>query len=173
MTVFKLGRATITRVEEVYGPTYPATQIFPDLSAEILAEVTLLVEALRAQFRELGDLVAALAAKRDVTPGAHDAIVATGELASSRIVAAAFAEQGLPAVWIDARSVLVTDAEHMMALPDMDATCARMRERVVPATARGNGRTSTSSFACFSVMSDTRPLVASCWLASTWSAAFL
>jgi len=101
------------------------------------ARTAQLVEALRAQFGELGDLVAALAATRDVTPGAHDAIVATGELASSRIVAAAFAEQGLPAVWIDARSVLVTDAEHMMALPDMDATCARMRERVVPATARG------------------------------------
>jgi aspartate kinase len=101
------------------------------------ARTAQLVDALRAQFRELGDLVAALAAKRDVTPCAHDAIVATGELASSRIVAAAFAEQGLPAVWIDARSVLVTDAEHMMALPDMDATCTRMRERVVPATVRG------------------------------------
>jgi glyoxylase-like metal-dependent hydrolase (beta-lactamase superfamily II) len=38
MTVFNVGRATITRVEEVYGPTYPATQIFPDLSEKILAE---------------------------------------------------------------------------------------------------------------------------------------
>jgi glyoxylase-like metal-dependent hydrolase (beta-lactamase superfamily II) len=38
MTVFNIGRATITRVEEVYGPTYPATQIFPELSADILAE---------------------------------------------------------------------------------------------------------------------------------------
>jgi aspartate kinase len=101
------------------------------------ARAAQLVDALRAKFRELGDLVAALATKRDVTPRAHDAIVAMGELASSRIVAAAFAEQGLPAVWIDARSVLVTDAEHMTALPDMDATCARMRERVVPATVRG------------------------------------
>lgn len=38
MTVFKIGRASITRVEEVYGPTYPATQIFPDLSEKIVAE---------------------------------------------------------------------------------------------------------------------------------------
>jgi glyoxylase-like metal-dependent hydrolase (beta-lactamase superfamily II) len=38
MTVFNVGRASITRVEEVYGPTYPATQIFPDLSEKILAE---------------------------------------------------------------------------------------------------------------------------------------
>ena len=96
-----------------------------------------LVKALQTQFAELGGRVVALANVKRVAPADHDLIVAMGELASSQIVAAAFAEQGLPAVWIDARSVLVTDAEHMMALPDMDATCARMRERVVPATARG------------------------------------
>ena len=38
MTLFNIGRATITRVEEVYGATYPATQIFPDLSPDIVAE---------------------------------------------------------------------------------------------------------------------------------------
>jgi glyoxylase-like metal-dependent hydrolase (beta-lactamase superfamily II) len=38
MTVFNIGRATITRVEEVYGPTYPGTQIFPELNEKILAE---------------------------------------------------------------------------------------------------------------------------------------
>jgi len=97
-----------------------------------------LVDSLRVQFRELGDLVATRAGTRQVTPDAHDAIVATGELASSRIVASAFAEQGVPAVWVDARTVLVTDTEHTMALPDMDATCERVRERVAPVTARGD-----------------------------------
>jgi len=38
MTLFKVGSATIARVEETYGPTYPAKQIFPALSPEILAE---------------------------------------------------------------------------------------------------------------------------------------
>ena len=57
-------------------------------------------------------------------------IVATGELASSRIVAAAFAEQGLPAVWVDARDVLVTDAEHTVAAPDMDATCRECASQI-------------------------------------------
>ena len=74
---------------------------------------------------------------RDVSPRAHDAIVAMGELASSRIVAAAFAEQGLPAVWVDARKVLVTDAEHTMAAPDMNATCTQARDQIAPVTARG------------------------------------
>ena len=36
MTIFNVGRATIARVEEVYGPTYPATHIFPELSPDIL-----------------------------------------------------------------------------------------------------------------------------------------
>ena len=96
-----------------------------------------LVKALQTQFAELGGRVVALAQQSRVAPADHDLIVAMGELASSQIVAAAFAERGLPAAWLDARTVLVTDAEHMAALPDMDATCDRVRERVVPVTSRG------------------------------------
>ncbi len=81
--------------------------------------------ALTTQFAHLGGRVIALGFARKVTPADHDMIVATGELASSRIVAAAFEEQGLPAVWVDARDVLVTDGEHTVAAPDMDATCRR------------------------------------------------
>src|SRR5262249_11554733 len=36
MTIFNVGRATVARVEEVYGPTYRATDIFPELSPDIL-----------------------------------------------------------------------------------------------------------------------------------------
>ena len=95
-----------------------------------------LLTALREQFAwPLGERVAAAARKHAVTPADYDAIVAMGELASSCIVAAAFQERGLPAVWVDSREVLVTDAEHMRAVPDMDATCARAREIVAPITA--------------------------------------
>jgi glyoxylase-like metal-dependent hydrolase (beta-lactamase superfamily II) len=38
MTVFSVGQATITRVEETYGPTYRATDLFPELNDKILAE---------------------------------------------------------------------------------------------------------------------------------------
>ena len=60
-----------------------------------------------------------------------------GELASSRMVAAAFVAQGIPAAWVDARRVLVTDAEHTMAVPDTDATCRRTQELVASRTAAG------------------------------------
>ena len=94
-----------------------------------------LVKALRAQFDELGGMVASLAKTRDVGLADHDVIVASGELASSRIVAAAFQEQQLPAVWVDSRDVLVTDAEHTLAVPDMNATCAKAGKVLAPITA--------------------------------------
>jgi len=95
-----------------------------------------LVKALQAQFAALSGRVIALAFGKKVTPADHDAIVAMGELASSRIVAAAFQEQNLPGTWVDAREVLVTDAEHTVAAPDMDATCRKAHQILAPITAR-------------------------------------
>jgi len=62
---------------------------------------------------------------------------AVGELVSSRIVAAAFNDHGIPSVWIDARTVLITDAEHNAAAPDMMETGERARERIAPLLADG------------------------------------
>jgi aspartate kinase len=84
--------------------------------------------ALEGWFAELSGAVRSLASSREVSPRDTDAILAMGELASSRIVAAAFKARGVPAVWVDSREVLVTDAEHTAALPDMDATAARVQE---------------------------------------------
>jgi aspartate kinase len=73
-------------------------------------------------------LVRALAVLREVSPRSLDAVAAAGELASSRIVAAALLERGTPAAFIDARHVIVTDAEHTAALPDLEATRDRARD---------------------------------------------
>ena len=73
----------------------------------------------------------------EVSPQATDEILAMGELASSRMVAAAFGAQGIPAAWVDARQVLVTDDEHTAAAPDTEATCRRTRELVASRTAAG------------------------------------
>jgi aspartate kinase len=116
-----------------------AAQLLSDLLQRHLGVASALVvadklEALAAtltgEFSSLILSVRALAASREVSPRSHDEIVAMGELASSRIVAAAFASVKIPAVWIDARAVLVTDAEHTGAVPDMDATCARSRDLI-------------------------------------------
>src|SRR6185312_13388283 len=40
--------------------------------------------------------------------------------------------------WVDARTVMRTDAEHTCAVPDVIDTCERARERVAPLLADGN-----------------------------------
>ena len=88
------------------------------------------VAAVKAEFEELIGLVHALAVLREVSPRSLDAVLATGELVSSRIVAAAFADHRIPSAWVDSRTVLVTDGEYNGAAPDMAETRERMRERV-------------------------------------------
>jgi aspartate kinase len=123
-----------------------AAQLVSDLLTRHLGVASTLVsggalEALNAQltedFTHLGSQVRGWAAQREVSPAALDAISAMGELASSRIVAAAFIERGIKAAWVDARKVLVTDGEHNAALPDMDATCRRCQELLASRTAAG------------------------------------
>jgi len=91
-----------------------------------------LVAATDALFAELDAIVHALAVVEEVTPRSADAIVAFGELASSRIVAAALEDAGIPARFVDARKVLVTDAAHGAAQPDRPATEERLGSLVRP-----------------------------------------
>jgi len=95
------------------------------------------ITEVRAEFDELIGLVHALAVLREVSPRSRDAVLAAGEVVSSRIVAAAFADRGIASAWVDARTVLVTDAEHTSAAPDMEATCARAGERLAPLVRAG------------------------------------
>ena len=97
-----------------------------------------LVAAVREEFATIIGLVRALAVLREISPRSLDAVVAAGELASSRIVAAALAERGVPAVWVDARTIVTTDAEHTGAAPDMAETCARANAVIGPLAADGH-----------------------------------
>jgi aspartate kinase len=91
----------------------------------------------RSVSNPLSSAVSALAPPLEVSPRLLDAIAATGELASSRLVTAALAESGIPAAWVDARQVVVTDAEHTSAVPEMATTCARAQQTIAPLTLRG------------------------------------
>jgi aspartate kinase len=107
-----------------------ATAVTSASRAGVLADV-------RREIEELNGLVHALSVLREVSPRSRDAVHAVGELVSSRIVAAAFADHGIPGAWVDARTVLVTDAEHNAAAPDMIETCERAGERLAPLLAEG------------------------------------
>ena len=95
------------------------------------------IEFLDREFDELQRVVQALAVLREVSPRWLDAIAATGEVLSSRIVAAAVTSHGLLATWIDARRTVVTDGEHTSAAPLFPETTTSLMANVDPALAAG------------------------------------
>jgi len=93
---------------------------------------TPLLEHVAGQFDQLADIVRALAVLREVSPRTLDVVAAMGELLSSRIIAAALTEAGVPSDWVDARCAIVTDAEHTRANPLGAETSAALRKTVTP-----------------------------------------
>jgi aspartate kinase len=81
--------------------------------------------------------LASVGARDVVTPAPHDAIVATGELLSSRIVADALKQRNVDAAWIDARQAIVTDRQHTRAAPLEEQTNAQLRRVIGPEMAAG------------------------------------
>jgi len=82
------------------------------------------------QFDDLTALARALAVLREVSPRTLDVVAAAGELLSSRIVAAALADAGVPSEWVDARRAIITTADHTRALPLATETDAALRTTV-------------------------------------------
>ncbi len=69
------------------------------------------------EFDALDEILRGLAAILELTPRISDLIVSYGERLSSRIIAAAFHEQGIQAAHIDSRSVIITDSQFQKAAP--------------------------------------------------------
>ena len=90
------------------------------------------------EFDDLERIAQALGVLREVSPRWMDAIAATGEILSSRIVAAALTSHGLRAEWIDARRAVITDAEHMTAAPLFPETTSSLMANVDPPLATGS-----------------------------------
>src|SRR5688500_2461275 len=102
----------------------------PSLST-VVAQVTDTSEQLSA-------VVRALAGLREVSPRTLDVVAAMGELLSSRIIAAALVESGVPAEWVDARRAIVTNDDHTRAAPLMRETNAALRASVAPEIGRAH-----------------------------------
>jgi aspartate kinase len=94
-------------------------------------ELERLLEELRGRLRSVRIL-------GEATPRARDAILATGERLSTRIVAAAFTAAGLAAVPLDPTRLLVTDGRHGAAEPDLAATRAACERELAERLAAGH-----------------------------------
>ena len=95
------------------------------------------IDRLERQWRETAALLHAMAVLHEVSPRSRDAVVAMGELASSQLVAAALTALGTPAHYVDARTVLVTSADHGQGRPDPAPTRARLHDQVLPLVRTG------------------------------------
>lgn len=96
-----------------------------DSSAEIAADLS-------ATFDELAALAEALSVLGHATPRSFDKIAASGEELSSRLVAAYFKLKGIPAEYVDAKEVFITDSAFMAAEPQPELIAERARELVQP-----------------------------------------
>ncbi len=94
---------------------------------------------LSAMFDELAALAEALKTLGDLTPRSLDAISSMGEQLSSVLVVASFRLRGLPAEHVDARQVMITDAQYTRAEPLPDAI-AEAAQRVVMPLVRAKAR---------------------------------
>ena len=108
-----------------------------DTAAALLGNSTELIEFIDQKFDSLDEVLRGLAAILELTPRISDLIVSYGERISSRIVAAAFCEQGINAAHVDAREVIVTDSHFQKAAP-LDALIEkRASEKLLPLIAQG------------------------------------
>jgi aspartate kinase len=96
------------------------------------------VAFLDREFDELERIVEALSVLHEVSPRWMDAIAASGEILSSRIVSAALNSQGLRANWVDARRAMVTNNEHTSAAPLFPETTSALMAHVDPPLAAGH-----------------------------------
>ena len=86
---------------------------------------------------ELAHLAEALSVLGHVTPRSLDAIASFGEQLSAPMVTAAFRKEGIDAVLVDARKVLMTDAQFGRAEPQHDRIAAAAQEHLLPIVRRG------------------------------------
>jgi aspartate kinase len=92
---------------------------------------------IEAQLATLEELLRGTNALREFSPRTSDAVVSTGELVSSRLIAAALQAVGVRAEFVDARKCIVTSSQHVRAWPLMARTEAALNEKVVPVLKRG------------------------------------
>jgi aspartate kinase len=102
------------------------------LKAEATSSREELVQQIARHCAELRAVLRSVAVLHELTPRGEDRVVATGELMSSRIVAAALTAAGHTARWVDARRVVVTDDRHP-AIPLLDETRVAAEREIRPA----------------------------------------
>jgi len=99
------------------------------LCGELFIEVE---QSIQRRFDSLDNLLRGIAAVGELTPRTSDKVVSYGERLSSRIVAAAFAQEGLSGAHVDARRCIITDSNYGRAVPQEAAIERALAAEVLP-----------------------------------------
>lgn len=73
----------------------------------------------------------------ETTPRALDAVVAHGERLSVRLLAAVLEDRGIPANYVEATGLIVTDSQFQSAHPRLEASRAKSRQVLLPMLEQG------------------------------------
>lgn len=102
-----------------------------------LDELGQLQSQLDERVREFERLCMAVAILGELTDRGLAVISGLGERLMAPLLAAALRGRGVPAEFVDAGDLIVTDATYLSGIPQMAATRARTRERLLPLLQRG------------------------------------
>lgn len=158
----RLGRSPVVVVSALAGTTNRLIEIAEHAAGGQLIVAISIVEELRARhaeaiesllagqpsqheiatetnalFDEVAHLAEALSVLGHMTPRSHDAVAAMGERLSAPIVAAAMQRHGVPAVFVDARKVMVTSDDFGKAEPRADDIALACRAVLAPLVREG------------------------------------
>jgi len=92
---------------------------------------------LGAEFDSLEELLRGIASVGELTPRTSDYVVSFGERLSSMIATPAFLAREIPATLVDARQIIITDAQHSRAAPQVGEINDRLQDRVKPLIEQG------------------------------------
>ena len=129
--------ASAARLDEALGVVRELRERHLQTAAALAPADTSLIAHIDEQFDELTAVVRALSVLKEVSPRTFDVVASMGELLSSRIVAAALSEAGLPGQWVDARKAIVTSDDFTRAMPLAAETDRALSETVLPVVDSG------------------------------------
>jgi aspartate kinase len=104
------------------------------VSAQTMGELGQWIEA---EFCNLDEVLRGLAAVGELTPRISDMVVSMGERLSSRMIAEAFRQRDLHAIYVDARQCIVTDGQHGRAIPQDALIEQRLKQNILPHASAG------------------------------------
>lgn len=126
------------RLEEALDGIGSLRAFHADLAREVLgAPCDGALASSAALFEDLEAVARSLAVLGDLSPVVQDRLLGTGELLSTRLMAAALEAAGLSVRWVDSRGVVVTDGRHTQAEPLFEATRERAEAKVLPLVESG------------------------------------